>query len=147
MILKSESSLQISKPIDEVFDAIVDSKKLTKYFICESSGDLEEGKDVEWKFPEFEERFPIRSVKISAPNSISFIWDPETFVQIHLEAFSSISTVVRVEENGKPLNDDNLKWLISNVGGWANFLASLKAYIEYGIELRKGAYDFMRKES
>ncbi len=28
--------------------------------------------------------------------------------------------------------------LIENSGGWSNFLACLKAYLEYGIQLRKG---------
>lgn len=29
-----------------------------------------------------------------------------------------------------------------NTEGWANFLACLKAYLDYGINLRKGAFDF-----
>jgi hypothetical protein len=35
--------------------------------------------------------------------------------------------------------------VIGNTEGWANFLACMKAYLEYGIQLRKGAFDFMRK--
>jgi len=53
--------------------------------------------------------------------------------------------VVRVKESGKEHNEDNLKWALENSGGWANFLACMKAYLEYGIQLRKGAFDFMRK--
>lgn len=34
---------------------------------------------------------------------------------------------------------------IANTEGWANFLACMKAYLEYDIQLRKGAFDFMRK--
>ncbi|MFD2697467.1 hypothetical protein ACFSQ0_05650 [Mesonia sediminis] len=55
------------------------------------------------------------------------------------------STLVKVNENGKEFSEDNLKWALENSGGWANFLACLKAYLEYGIQLRKGAFDFMRK--
>ena len=29
----------------------------------------------------------------------------------------------------------------------SNFLACLKAYLEYGINLRKGAFDFMKDEA
>jgi hypothetical protein len=36
-----------------------------------------------------------------------------------------------------------IKWLQGNRGGWANFLACLKAWMEYGINLRKGAFDYM----
>ena len=147
MKLKSEASLQILKPIKDVFEAIVNSTVLTKYFISESNGDLKEEKDLQWKFPEFETKFPITSVSIKEYKSISFVWDPETVVTIKLEEFSDHSTIVKVEESGKEWNEENLKWLISNVGGWANFLACMKAYLEYGIQLRKGAYDFMRSEN
>lgn len=145
MQLKSEASLQILKPIEVVFECIVNRHHLTQYFISESDADLEDGKNVVWKFPEFEERFPITEVKTTSPRAISFTWDPETRVTIELTPYDKESTVVKVTEGSKEMSEDNLKWLISNVGGWSNFLASMKAYLEYGVGLRKGAYDFMRK--
>ena len=107
---------------------------------------MENGKTLLWKFPEFEDQFPITDIGIKSNHSISFVWDPETVVEIVLEEQSDKSTVVRVSEGGKEMNDENLNWLVSNSGGWANFLACLKAYLEYGIQLRRGAYEFMRKE-
>jgi len=86
------------------------------------------------------------SLKHSENPSISFVWDPETVVKITLEKLPDESTLVRVNENGKELNEDNLKWALDNSGGWANFLACMKAYLEYGIQLRKGAFEFMRKK-
>lgn len=145
MKLISEATLQIQKPVEEVFEGIVNPMKMTKYFISESSGRLESGKEVIWKFPEFADKFPVKDIKIETNRSVSFVWDPETVVNIVLEALPDKSTIVKVTENGKELNDDNLKWLISNAGGWANFLACMKAYLEYGIQLRKGAFEFMRK--
>lgn len=38
-----------------------------------------------------------------------------------------------------------IKWLSGNSFGWSNFLACLKAYLEYNINLRKGAFEFMKK--
>lgn len=146
MTLESNAIIQIQKPIEEVFEGIVNPEKMTKYFISESSGRLETGKEVIWKFPEFEEKFPIKEIKIENTSKISFVWDPETVVKITLEKLPDDSTIVRVNENGKKLNDANLKWALENSGGWANFLACMKAYLEYGIELRKGAFDFMRKQ-
>ncbi len=35
---------------------------MTKYFISESSGRLEIGKEVVWKFPEFPDRFTVKQV-------------------------------------------------------------------------------------
>lgn len=144
MKLISHAALQIQKPIEEVFEGIVNPMTLTKYFISESSGPLEAGKEVIWKFPEFEDPFPIRIVLFEANRLISFIWDPETVVKIELKSLSDKSTLVKVTENGKEYNEQNMEWLISNTAGWANFLACMKAYLEYGIQLRKGAFEFMR---
>ena len=146
MRLESNATIQIQKPVEEVFEGIVNPEKMTKYFISESSGRLETGKDVIWKFPEFDDKFPVQEIKIETNRSISFVWDPETVVKITLEKLPDNSTIVRVNENGKELNEDNLKWALENSGGWANFLACMKAYLEYGIQLRKGAFDFMRKK-
>ncbi|MGB5529012.1 MAG: SRPBCC domain-containing protein [Ignavibacteriaceae bacterium] len=145
MKLESNATIQIQKPIEEVFEGIVNPEKMTKYFISESSGRLETGKEVIWKFPEFEDKFPIKEIKIENTSTISFVWDPETIVKITLEKLPDDSTIVRVNENGKELDEANLKWALENSGGWANFLACMKAYLEYGIQLRKGAFDFMRK--
>lgn len=146
MRLKSNSTLQIQKPIEEVFEGIVNPAKMTKYFISESSGRMESGKKLIWKFPEFEDQFPVTEIKIEVNRSISFVWDPETVVHIILEKLPDESTLVTVNESGKELNEDNLKWVLENTGGWANFLACMKAYLEYGIQLRKGAFDFMIKK-
>ena len=127
MILESNASLQIQKTAEEVFEAIVNPEKMTNYFISESSGRLETGKVIRWKFPEFDDTFPINEVKVESNKLISFIWDPETVVKISLEQLPDESTVVRVNENGKSFSEDNLKWALQNSGGWANFLACMKA--------------------
>ncbi len=139
MKLESKASIQIQKPGREVYEAIVDPSKMTHYFISESTGPLETGKEVNWKFPKFSERFPITEVNTQPEHSVSFVWDPETAVNITLEKQPDNSTVVRVTEGEKEPNESNLEWALENSGGWANFLACMKAYLEYGIELRKGA--------
>lgn len=145
MTLESNAVIQIQKPVKEVFEGIINPEIMTKYFISESNGRLESGKEVIWKFPEFDDYYPIKEIKIENEHSISFVWDPETVVVITLENYHNHSTIVRVNEKGKALNEKNLKWALENSGGWANFLACMKAYLEYGINLRKGAFDFMRK--
>ncbi len=146
MKLEPNAAIQIQKPASDVFEGIVNPDKMSKYFISEGSGRLETGREVIWKFPEFPDEFPVKEIKTETNRSISFVWDPETVVQITLEALADHSTVVSVKEGGKELNDRNLKWALENSGGWANFLACMKAYLEYGIQLRKGAFDFMREK-
>ncbi|WP_297696634.1 SRPBCC domain-containing protein [uncultured Eudoraea sp.] len=145
MKLESNAAIQIQKPIKEVFEGIIEPENMTKYFISESSGRMESGKEVIWKFSEFPDKFPVKEIKIENNRSISFVWDPETVVTITLENLEDKSTLVKVNENGKEFNEENLKWALGNTEGWANFLACMKAYLEYGIQLRKGAFDFMRK--
>ncbi|MBW4361306.1 SRPBCC domain-containing protein [Flavobacterium taihuense] len=145
MQLIAKATIQIQKPIEEVFEGIVNPEKMTNYFISESNGRLETGKELIWKFPEFPIQVPIKDIKTEINRSVSFVWDKETVVKIILEEQPDKSTVIKVTEDGKLYNEANLRWALGNTEGWANFLACMKAYIEYGIQLRKGAFDFMRE--
>ncbi len=146
--LKIKTSLQILTPIEDVFDAIIDPAKMSNYFISEGSAKMEEGKEIEWKFPEFEDSFPIKVLKIEKPKLITYEWEGfknhQTQVQFNLEKVEASKTVIHITESEMPANDAGIAWYGQNTGGWANFLASMKAYLEYGINLRKGAFDFMK---
>ena len=147
-ILTVKAALQIGKPAEQVFEAIINPEKMKNYFISESSGFMEEGKTIIWRFPEFDMDIPVRVGKITKDKFISFYWNgsdnQELLVEISLETQANNSTVVRIIEGNMEISDTGITWLISNTEGWAGFLACLKAYLEYGINLRKGAYDFMR---
>jgi uncharacterized protein YndB with AHSA1/START domain len=49
-------------------------------------------------------------------------------------------TMVEIEEKGWRETAGALKASYGNCQGWAQMLASLKAWIEYGINLREGMY-------
>lgn len=142
------TALQIQKPIHVVFEAIVDPGQMSHYFISESTGRLEQNKQVVWKFPEFDEDAPVNVKTIELNRYISFSWDIEGrqhLVEIELTGKENNSTLVQIKETGGENNEQGILWLKQNTEGWANFLACLKAWLEYGINLRKGAFDFMRK--
>lgn len=144
--LEVKAALQILKTPDEVFDAIVDPVKMSNYFISESSGRMEQGKVLKWRFPEFDMEFPVRIGKIENNKYISFYWEMdgiELLVEMTLTERNKNSTVITVTEKSRNNDEAGIKWLKGNTEGWANFLACLKAYLEYGINLRKGAFDFM----
>jgi uncharacterized protein YndB with AHSA1/START domain len=146
MTLKAQATIQIQKPIKEVFEAIVNPAMMTNYFISESTGRMEDGAILNWKFPEFPEMdCPVKQIKTEPNKSVSFVWDPETVVHILLTEQADKSVVVTVEETGKNNDEAGLKWLVQNTEGWANFLACMKAWLEYGVQLRKGAFDFMKQ--
>jgi uncharacterized protein YndB with AHSA1/START domain len=149
-LLEIETAIQISKPSGDVFEAIVDPGKMSGYFISKGSGRMEEGKEVIWKFPEFEMEFPVRIGKIEKNKYISYYWESdniESLVEMILTPVKANQfTLVKITEKSRKNDRAGIKWLRGNTAGWANFLACLKAYLEYGINLRKGAFDFMAEK-
>jgi len=144
--LEAKAAIQISKPVNEVFEAIVDPAKMSNYFISKGSGRMEEGKKIIWKFPEFEMEAPIRTGKIEKNKYISFYWEIdgiELLTEMTLTPKGNNSTLVSITEKSRENDEAGIRWLVGNTEGWANFLACLKAWLEYGINLRKGAFDFM----
>lgn len=145
--LKIETALQIAKSAEEIYQAIILPEHMCHYFISKSSGSMEQGKQISWEFPEFKESFQIKVLQLIPNEFISFEWPGmETQilqVNIELKALEGGSTVVNIYEGEVVNNDQGLAWLSRNSAGWANFLACLKAYLEFGINLRKGGFDFM----
>lgn len=144
--LEIKARLQILKPAGEVFDNIVDPEKMKNYFISQSSGFMKEGELLIWKFPEIDIEFTVTVGKIEQGKYISYYWDgamdgEQTFVEISLQQVSANITFVSITEKSKANNEAGIKWLKNNTEGWANFLACLKAWMEYGVHLRKGAFN------
>ena len=146
-MLEIRTALQILKPAHEVFEAIADPMKMSNYFISKSSGRMEEGRALIWQFPEFDMEIPVRVDKIEKDKYLSYYWDDEDgtalLVEITLTEKNNKATLVTITEKSRNNDEAGINWLRRNTEGWANFLACLKAYLEYGINLRKGAFDFM----
>ena len=143
MQLKIKAGIKIAKSPAEVLEAIVDPKHMSQYFIARSSGRMEPGITVTWQFPEFDMKFPVRVQEVVPERLVSFLWDDEdgseTRVEITLTP-KETGTHVSVAEGTRESNEAGIGWLQRNTEGWANFLACMKAYLEYGINLRKGAF-------
>ena len=143
--LEIKTGLVILKSQHEVFEAVVDPIKMSGYFISKSSGRMEEGKHLIWKFPEMDMDVPVRVAKIEKDKYISYYWNDEDgkelLVEMTLTPKENNSTFLVVTEKSRDNNEQGIKWLKGNTEGWANFLACLKAYLEYSINLRKGAFD------
>jgi uncharacterized protein YndB with AHSA1/START domain len=143
--LEIKTGIVIQKPLHEVFEGIVDPVKMSVYFISKSSGRMEEGKKLIWKFPEMDMEFPVRVGKIEKDKYISYYWNDvdgkELLVEMTLTPKKNNSTYVVVTEKSRDNDEAGIRWLKGNTEGWANFLACLKAYLEYAINLRKGAFD------
>lgn len=146
--LSIKTRICIQKPPMEVFKAIVDPEKMSNYFISKGSGMMESGKELQWSFPEFDGAFPVRVKEVVTGELVAFAWDhkdKEHLVEIKLEKYSN-GTSVTVTEKEEPVNEEGIAWLKGNTEGWANFLSCMKAYLDHGINLRKGAFDFLKAE-
>ena len=143
MELKFRIQTKVLKPVPEVFDAIVNPKKLTGYFVSTSSGPMVEGSQVTWRFIDYDGEALV-SVKRVVPNEgVEFEWDAadgdyHTRVKIDLKRGDDTTTIVQISESGWRETQEGLTASYSNCGGWMHMSCGLKAYLEHGIDLRAG---------
>jgi uncharacterized protein YndB with AHSA1/START domain len=154
MDLKFQVQTKIQKPVAEVFDAVYNPDKLSRYFTNGgASAPLNEGSTVEWKFADTPGAEPIpASVNVTKviPNElIVFEWkgakNHNTKVEMNFEKTGPEETLVKISETGWSENQDDLQSSYGNCMGWSQMVSALKAFTEYGIDLRKGAYEGLYK--
>ncbi|MCC2610615.1 SRPBCC family protein [Neorhizobium sp. Rsf11] len=159
MELKFKVSGRISKPVEDVFEAVVDPKKLSGYFTTGGAeGRLETGATVTWDFHDFPGAFPVEVVEVEKNRKIVLRWDategnpaeqgPEnvlpanyqTTVTMTFEPLDGSRTLVTIAEEGWRETPGGLAASYGNCQGWSQMLCAMKAYVEYGINLREGMY-------
>lgn len=143
--LKFQVHAKIAKPVGEVFDAVTDTTKLSGYFTTGGpTKDLEEGTSVSWKFPELPgQSRTVKVLKLRRNEEIVLEWksmdvDYSTQVEMKFEGIENKSTIVRISEHGWKNDSRGLKGSYSNCNWWSQMLASLKGYLEYGVNIREG---------
>lgn len=142
MTLTFQVQLKIRKPVAEVFDAVVDPRKLTGYFLQTSSGPMAEGATVKWKFAEVAEPFDVVVREVVKDERIVFEWPTgqgrDTRVEMVFKPMDASNTMVQIRESGWREDEKGVAASQGNAGGWMHMMACLKAYLEYGINLREG---------
>jgi uncharacterized protein YndB with AHSA1/START domain len=100
-----------------------------------------------WDFADFPGAFPVRVTQVVPDDEITFEWkanEPDADYNIEVTMrFSDVETgrtKVEIEERGWRDSDAAVKASYGNCMGWAQMLVALKAWKEYGINLREGAY-------
>lgn len=141
--LVAKVRMGILKPASEVFSAIVNPEKMSKYFISGSTGKMEDGKTLIWTWADFDSELEIKVGKIEQGKTISFEWNgsgTKCVVIISLEPKGDNNTSVKITESDWPADFKGANQCMGQVEGWTNFLCCLKAFLEHGIDLRAGAY-------
>ncbi len=148
MELKFQVRAKVARPLAEVFDAVYNPGKLSRYFTTGgASGPPTEGSEVIWRFSDYPGDIPISVKKCVLEQLIVFEWEAadappshKTRVEMKFEAIPGGSTLVTVTESGWYETQQGLNSSYENCQGWMNMLSCLKAWVEYGINLREGFF-------
>lgn len=140
--LKVETQLNIAKPIAEVFEAIVNPEQMACYFISSGSGRLDAGQAVTWSWSDYGAELTVTPLEIEAPRKIVFLWSAsgvETRVTMELEHSETGGTTVKICDGHWPRDAEGTARALEQMQGWVHMLCCMKAYLEFGINLRAGA--------
>ncbi|MBQ0822568.1 SRPBCC family protein [Microvirga sp. HBU67558] len=154
MDLTFKVSARIAKPVAEVFEAVVDPAELSRYFTTGGAkGRLETGATVTWDFHDFPGAFPVWVVEVVPDKRIVLQWEAgdepsgdapgryRTTVTMTFEPLDDGQrTLVSISEEGWRDTEAGLKSSYGNCQGWTQMLCALKAYKEYGVNLRDGMF-------
>ena len=161
MELKFRVAARISRPVEEVFEAVADPKQLSAYFTTGGAeGRLEEGATVTWDFHDYPGAFPVYVIEVVPNERIVLEWqategeapnveggdmtnvDYRTTVTMSFKPVDGDPgrTMVEIAEEGWRENQGALAASYGNCQGWSQMLCALKAWVEHGINLREGMY-------
>tara|TARA_R110002124_G_scaffold237577_1_gene402863 strand:- start:1376 stop:1828 length:453 start_codon:yes stop_codon:yes gene_type:complete len=149
MELKFEVSTRVGRPVHQVFEAVVDPAKLSRYFTTGGAvGRLEAGATVQWDFADFPGAFPVEVIEVVQDQRIVLRWagaegleDGRTTVTLTFAPLDDGSrTLVTIAEAAWTPTPAGLKASYGNCAGWTQMLSALKAWVEYDINLREGTY-------
>ncbi|WP_334123371.1 SRPBCC domain-containing protein [Glutamicibacter sp.] len=140
----------ISKSVNQVYDAVADPVQLSSYFTTGGAqGRLETGNTVTWDFHDFPGAFPVEVIETEYPRKIVVQWgadkgtaeDNLTTVTFEFTSMDDgTRTKVVITEAGWEASPEGIKAAFGNCEGWTGMLAAMKAWLEYGINLRDGFY-------
>jgi uncharacterized protein YndB with AHSA1/START domain len=132
---------RILRPVQRVFAAVVDPEEMTHYFISKGSGRLEAGKDITWEFADVGTSVKIHVLEVIADERI--VYQSKALgdlirTTIRFKADGADATVVTITDSSFPLTDEGVKRALGQNAGWTYTLCALKAYLQFGVNLRAG---------
>jgi uncharacterized protein YndB with AHSA1/START domain len=137
--IMARSEERIARPRAEVLEAIVDPAQMAKYFISHGSARMTAGAQITWEWSDYKAQATVRVQEVTE-NKIDFTWTgfgESTKVVIALAADGN-ATKIACTEGPYELTEERARRAIEQTQGWTNFCCCLKAYLEHGIDLRRG---------
>jgi uncharacterized protein YndB with AHSA1/START domain len=133
------TKFKILKPVNEVFEAIVDPVKIGNFWFSSSSERWEQGKRVTLKYDEYDAEGTINVLEVNENKKIVFSWgeehNEETVVTITLKELDNKSTIIEVNESGlKEEDPEVVNKMLGQKEGWVYMLSCLKCYLENDVK-------------
>ncbi len=141
MSIQVNVSTTIYKPLNEVFRAIEDPKKITNYFVSHASDKLAEGKKITWEFKDYNVEIDVQVRTFIKNEKIVFDWEAsghKARVTMIFSEDGENTTKLDITEDSFESNEEGIKKALQQTQGWTDFGCSLKAYLYTGINLRTG---------
>lgn len=149
---------RIAKPVNEVFEAVANPDKLSRYFTTGGAkGRMEAGTTVMWDFHDFPGAFPVEVVEVVPNAKIVLEWGANegasgeigaamaeagyrTTVTMLFKPLDDGRTLVEIVEEGWRDTPGGRRSAFNNCEGWTGMLAAMKVWLEHGINLREDFY-------
>jgi uncharacterized protein YndB with AHSA1/START domain len=135
----ARTGMLIRKPVEEVFEAIVNPEITSNFWFTKGSRRLELGKQVQWDWDMYDVSVQVVAKAIEPNKRIVIEWpgySGPTTVEWTFKAQKDGTTFVRVSEAGWTGDGDKLvRYVADSTQGFTLMLAGLKAFLEHGIRL------------
>lgn len=149
---------RIAKPVEEVFETVVDPQRLSNFFTTGGAkGRIEAGATVLWSFAEHPGEFPVKVIEVIENERIVFSWqgyegvdgkigtemknaDYDTTVTMLFKPTDDGRTLVEIIEEGWPETPGGLRGSYGNCEGWTIMLLAMKSWLEHGFDIAKDLY-------
>jgi uncharacterized protein YndB with AHSA1/START domain len=133
------AQMLIRKPIETVFESLIEPAITTRFWFSKSSGRLTLGKRIRWDWEMYGLHTEVEVKALDANKRILLEWnqsDDPSSVEWTFDAKGRDQTLVRVKNWGFGRGDLNkaVAEAIASTGGFSFVLAAMKVFLEHGIE-------------
>ena len=125
-------NMLVRRPAAEVYEAFADPVQITKFWLAESSSRLERGGHVAWAFKVAGARTEVDVLDAVPGELLDLAWDDGQPLRISFEDRGSstlVGILVTDFPGATPAAD-----AVESMSGFTLVLASLKLWLEYGVE-------------
>lgn len=135
----AKAAMLIRKPVQEVFEAMVNPEITSKFWYSKGKGRLDKDEKVVWMWEFYGVSAEVSVEQVEPERSVTFSWgeeDSPTNVHITFEPRGDNATFISVEETGFGEDPGLIEKIVGQTDGWTLVMAAMKAYLEQGINIK-----------